>query len=246
MSESINNDKPSAPSAPNESNKKFKLATTKLLKASQKYSAYGILAFAGLHLTSTVILPPISFNVANKAFMVGRSVYQSELGEFFLVYLSFGIHILSGFLLRMFRLYWSYKDSNKLKFPKVSTVSKSGFVLTFLTSMHFLATRVSPTKALGDSSLISLEYMAYCLNVDRIPTSIALVLLTTVFATHAMYGATYYFKIPKPKQYLTIVAAGLATLAASALAKHEPATGWLAEQFELAHSWLPKTLSGSA
>lgn len=215
---------------------------TSTLKQAQKFSAFGIMGFAGLHLTSTVLLPPVSVPIANKAFMVGRSVYQSYFGEWALVYAAFGVHVLSGLTLRALRAVWHYEDTGAVRLPKVSTVSKSGFVLSFLSFTHYLSTRYSPQQALGDSSLINLDYITYCLNTERVPVSIALVLLTTVYVAHAGLGARYYFRVPRLNKYVLLLVAGLATLAVTALTNQPVPTGWLAEQYELAHGWLKETL----
>lgn len=221
-------------------------STVSLLKQTQKYSAFGIMGFAAMHLTSTVLLPPLNISLANQMFMTARSVYQSYLGEWALVYGSFGLHLLSGFLLRVVRTVGNYQDTGNLKLPKVSSVSKSGFILSVLATTHFLSTRYGPQQALGDSSLISLEYITYCLNVERLPVTIAMVLLTTLYTAHAGAGAKMYFGTPRPGKLVLAAVAGLTLLSCYMIGAQPVPTGWIFSQYELAHDWLKNAIFGTA
>lgn len=221
------------------------------LKQTQKYSAYGIVTFAGLHLTSTFILPAISVPAANSAFMAARDVYQSALGEQILVYGAFGAHILSGLTLRAIRIFRQYRDYGRLNLGKPSSTAISGMALAVLVICHFGALRWAPVSALGDSSLMSLDYIVYLLSCNHktqtAQTAGILSILLLVFTNHMMEGGSYYFKFIRRwwkselRKNLTISAVLVwAAVSMFQLSKQEAAQGWLADQFELVHNAFPK------
>lgn len=209
------------------------------LKFTQKYSAYGVLVFAGLHLTSTVVLPPFSMPAANSAFMVARDVYQSAMGENLLVYGAFGIHIISGLILRAVRMASQYSDFGKIGLARPSRIAYSGLVLSVLTFMHFVALRVGPVKALGDSSLISLDYITFALSKNAFKVTTGLGLLASVFGFHSLEGMNQYLRLKlRPiTRYVTLaVIVALAFKSISVLGAEPAPTGWLADQYTMAET----------
>lgn len=232
---------PSVPSIPRRNN------LVHWLKQVQKYSAYGIATFAGLHLTSTFILPAISVPAADSAFMAARDVYQSAFGEQVLVFGSFGAHILSGIALRIIRIFRQYRDYGKLNLGKPSSAAISGAALAVLVIGHFGALRWAPVSALGDSSLMSLDYIVYLLSGKHKTQSAGILsILLITFTTHVFQGGSYYFSCirrwwkPKFKKYLTVSAVlAWAALSMNQLSQQEAVQGWLADQFELIHNAFP-------
>lgn len=72
----------------------------------QKYSAYGFLAFFGLHISSTVIVPGLGINLAKSQeyFEMTRAIYLSPLFEYPIVHGCAIVHVSSGVLMRVLRL----------------------------------------------------------------------------------------------------------------------------------------------
>lgn len=221
----------------------------RLLKTVQRYSAYGIATFAGLHLTATAVLPAFSVSASNSAFMVGRDIYQSTFGEPLLVYGAFGAHLLSGVGLRAHRIYRQYADYGRFNLGKPTWASITGGALTLLVAGHYGAMRWAPVAALGDSSLMSLDFVVYALNSpDSTQVFSILTLMTGLFGVHALLGGAQYLRSIRNLglfarwaliSVLTILVCG----SLSKLAKEEPATGWLAQQFDLIHHTFEQKMS---
>lgn len=203
------------------------------LRRAQKYSAYGFLGFAGLHLTATVVLPPLNAAWAESAFMAGRSVYQTEIGEAVLVYGSIGVHVASGAALHAYRLWIQYRDSGAARW-RLSPHAVTGWALTGLAALHVAAMRWAPVARLGDSSLVSLDYAAYGLHKPWVAASV-LALCGVAFA-HIVPGLRRYGL----RVHRSFVGAGAlwSGLAVLALRHQDAAQGWMAEQFETAYKWV--------
>lgn len=209
----------------------------KALKLTQKYSAIGIATYAGLHLTSTIVLPAFSVNAANSAFMVSRSIYQNELGEAILVYGSFGLHILSGLALHAIRVYKQYAYYGILRLGKLSATVQSGLFLTLFASLHFIGMRYAPQTNIGDSSLISLEYVTWSLQNKALQTIGSLGAVSWLFGLHSLQGAQQLFQkhFSKRTSWLIWGVFGcLTTGSMLALSKQPAVTGWIAQQYRSA------------
>lgn len=76
-----------------------------LLK-TQKYSAYGFLAFFGLHISSTVVAPGlgVSMGASQDYFEITRNIYLLPLFEYPIVHCCAFIHVFSGIGIRVLRL----------------------------------------------------------------------------------------------------------------------------------------------
>ncbi|EDK46894.1 conserved hypothetical protein [Lodderomyces elongisporus NRRL YB-4239] len=73
----------------------------------QKYSAYSLVSFVGIHLTSVVIIPilPIPRDVKDQVFSLAKAVYQDIPGyELLLIYGAGVCHILLGIILRVVKV----------------------------------------------------------------------------------------------------------------------------------------------
>lgn len=79
------------------------------LGKAQKYSAYGFLAFFGLHLSSSIVAPAIGVPAekCQEFFEMTRAVYLLPLFEYPIVFGCAGIHVASGFAVRVLRLLMS-------------------------------------------------------------------------------------------------------------------------------------------
>lgn len=207
------------------------------LKAAQKYSAIGFTAFAGLHLTSTIVLPAlVSVDSGNAALMAGRTLYQSSLGEPLWVYGSLLLHITSGLILHARRVYIAKTRHGRWICGLTPTIS-SGLILTVLASSHLYATRLKPMMALGDSSLISLDFITWALRDNVWVTGSAMILLSFVFFDHALRGIDYWYRLGI-KYYRNAIVGAMVGLTALSLARIRAApevTGWIASQYQLAH-----------
>lgn len=207
------------------------------LRRVQRYSAYGITAFAGLHTTSTVLLPPFSVGWADSTLLAGRELYQTELGELIL-FSSMASHVTSGLLLHAMRVVNHYRDFGELRwFATKQTVS--GYLLVALAGVHVAVMRWGPLKALGDSSLISLEYVTYGLCSRPVVTAASLLGLVYAAGAHIIPGLRRYLGVRMSKfRESMLVATGVVWSIAAlfTLRRQEVVRGWMAEQFELAYS----------
>ncbi|CAK9442249.1 uncharacterized protein LODBEIA_P59920 [Lodderomyces beijingensis] len=74
----------------------------------QKYSAWGLVSFLGIHLTSVVVVPilPISHDLKQQVFSLAKAVYQDvPLYEPVFIFGAGITHILSGIALRLVRYF---------------------------------------------------------------------------------------------------------------------------------------------
>lgn len=207
------------------------------LRASQKGSAIAFTAFAGLHLTSTILLPAlVSVDAGNSAFMAGRTLYQSTLGEPLWVYGSLLVHVASGLILHVRRIYIAKTRHGRWITGLTPTIT-SGLILTVFACAHIFATRLKPVQALGDSSLISLDFISWALKDNIWLTGSSLLLMTCVFVDHSVRGIEYWFHLGLKYYRKAIVGAmvGLAAISLLRLRAAPEASAWLASQYELAH-----------
>lgn len=105
--EPIELDPPAQASVPHEKKRNHSLRTAvRILTQAQKYSAYGFLAFFGLHVASTVVIPGIGIHAerCQEFFEMARNVYLGPIFEYLAIYGTAGIHLASGILLRGIRM----------------------------------------------------------------------------------------------------------------------------------------------
>lgn len=86
-----------------------------LFSSVQKYSAYTFLAFFGLHITSTVVVPGlgVSATKCNDIFEMCRSVYFGPGMESVFVYGAAGLHVASGLAVRLLRQFSRHKTQKR-------------------------------------------------------------------------------------------------------------------------------------
>lgn len=207
------------------------------LKAAQKYSAIGFTAFAGLHLTSTIVLPAlVSVDAGNSAFMAARTLYQSSLGEPLWVFGSLLVHIASGLILHARRVYIAKTRHGRWIFGLTPTIT-SGLILSVFATAHIYATRLAPMMALGDSSLINLDFITWALKDNVWVTGTSMILMSVFYFDHALRGIDYWYRLGI-KYYRNAIVGVMVGLTALSLARIRAApdiTGWIASQYQLAH-----------
>lgn len=206
------------------------------VQQAQKYSSWTFSAFAVLHTTSTVVAPAFSVGFAHSAFKFGNAIYQADYVEPVLVFGSLGVHVLSGLALRAHRVYHNKKYHDQWRF-NLNPVSASGWLLVPLVLSHAFVTRVAPQWVLGDSSLISLDYITHSLQRKGAITYISMSLLTAVASFHVVYGWAKWLRLYSRRfrwyKYSAVVVPTLLALVSMLNLGRQPSVdGWIASQFD--------------
>lgn len=96
-----------------------------LLLRIRKYSSVSFSVFAVLHGVSVVLAPSVSVDIADELVMMTRTIYQAPGLESVLVWGSLGLHVLSGILLRVMKVYKKRKNgvSRKKNEDKVTYIA---------------------------------------------------------------------------------------------------------------------------
>lgn len=213
----------------------------KWLQAAQKYSSYMFSAFFLMHATSVIVAPAVfSVPAGDAAMQFSNVIYQASIVEPWLVYGSLGAHIVTGTALRLYKTHVSKQHYGTYisNTSRPSPLAISGYVLTPLVLAHLTETRIKPELVLGDSSLITLQYISHAFakhNKVLIWSSMSLLVLLSLY--HITFGFKKWMNV-KPKkwsmQFYSVIA-GLTTLGVVSLWKISalgPATGWLATQYD--------------
>ncbi|VVT54735.1 uncharacterized protein SAPINGB_P004225 [Magnusiomyces paraingens] len=212
----------------------------RVLFGIQRYSAYTFTGFLGLHLTSVVLAPAFSYDAGNASLLFTNTIYQSPLVEPILVTGSLALHITSGIVLRIIkvlrskRLYESYWTA----ISKPTLLAYAGYAATPLVLGHFYVTRYLPLSILGDSSLISLDYVAHSIADHPAMAIGSMLTMLTLTLYHTVYGWRRWLNIYKRPKLLSgpglFVVSGILLGVASLarLAAHGPAIGWVASQYD--------------
>lgn len=140
----------------------------------QKYSSYTFTAFGIAHMTNTAILPLVTQSVPTSEpyLLLTRPYYQGIPFEPLLIIVPLAAHISSGLALRLYRRnlnakrYGAETREDKKRFsakfwPRVSGISKLGFLFTPLLLGHTFINRGIPNKFPGGSSNINLSYVSH-------------------------------------------------------------------------------------
>lgn len=147
-------------------------STVWYLTRIQKYSSYTFSVFTAFHVANTSVIPLIKGSVADseRYLLLTRPYYQSwPIAEPLLILLPLAAHITSGIALRLHRrrqdtlMYGAEdrKDRRKIPWPKVSGISKLGYLFVPLLAGHTYINRVVPLKVHGGSSSINLSYVSH-------------------------------------------------------------------------------------
>ncbi|KAK9468977.1 hypothetical protein V1512DRAFT_202358 [Lipomyces arxii] len=166
-----------------------------LLKV-HKYSSYGFTGFLALHL-ATVSATPAVFGIeaGDRAMMLARVLYQTPGIEETLVYGTLAVHVVSGVMLRVYKIYRDRKwYSHRLK---LSRVAFSGYLLLPFVASHFVVTRLIPLVTEGDSSLVSLRYIAHGFARSSAVSWGFYLLFVSGTAYHVGYGWARWLRLHK-------------------------------------------------
>lgn len=208
------------------------------LQAAQKYSSYTFAGFFAMHVASVIVAPSISIAAGDSTMQFTGAFYQNALTEPWLVYGSLGTHIVAGTALRMCKIYKS-KQHYGHYFSATSSLSplaRAGYVLTPFVLGHVGISRVLPQWILGDSSLITLEYISHSFADHPIVMWACMVPLVVLSLYHVAFGFKRWLQIPinqgKNQTYAGIGVLSILGLASlTRLSLQGPATGWVASQF---------------
>ncbi|KAL4801750.1 hypothetical protein BDV18DRAFT_148129 [Aspergillus unguis] len=149
------------------------------LSALQKYSTYPFTLFAALHFANTSLIPIATRSVSesDSYLLMTRPIYQSPGLEHAMLTIPLLTHIASGIALRNIRssrrarLYGIETRDQKyaLSFwPRMTLQARLGYALVPLIATHVLVNRVTPLMVDGDSSSISLSFVAHGIARSRI------------------------------------------------------------------------------
>jgi hypothetical protein len=165
----------------------------------QKYSTYVFSAFAAMHITNTSIIPLITRSVpaSEPYLLLTRPYYQSPAVEPLMVALPLWSHIISGLAIRVLRRNANanrygdpYSQENKASFftkfwPRVSGISKLGYLFTPLVLGHMIINRAIP-KAQGGN--IELQYVSHAFAKHPVVSSAGFAALLGVGCFHITWG----------------------------------------------------------
>ncbi|KAK7204988.1 hypothetical protein BZA70DRAFT_167754 [Myxozyma melibiosi] len=175
-----------------------------------QYSTYPFSAFLLLHFTTAIATPALttSIDAGDNAIVLARVVYHSPLLEPVLVFAPLAVHVTSGLILRLHKIFRDRKWYAKR--TKLSRVSFSGVLLLPLVAAHVVACRVAPLAVDGDSASISLRYIAR--GLDRMPggalTGLLLYsALVGLASYHVCYGWAKWLRWPRRKMMYVHAAA---------------------------------------
>lgn len=208
----------------------------KALRSVQRYSSYSFSAFLTMHAASVIAAPVISVEAGDATMNFTKAVYQEALLEPALVYIPLSLHIASGAILRFHKNYLHRKHyggwpSLHKVWNSMSSISKTGIALTPLVIGHVYSMRVAPLNVLGDSSAISLEYMAHWIHTHPYFIWSVYPVMVSIAMYHSIMGFRKWFNI---KQNLNAVIAtlslcGLVSLVNISRVPH--VTGYLLKQY---------------
>lgn len=191
-----------------------------------------------MHAASVMVAPLWSIESAEYTLQFTAAIYQSSLVEPWLVYGSLGAHIASGLLLRAHKAYLSKKYYDVWALPKFSPVAISGFALTPLLAGHIWSTRIAPQMVLGDSSLISLNYIAHFIHKYPVFSRISYFMLGFLTSYHVIWGFKKWFGLYGKKYRKATFGIYFGALIATAVSiarigRLPRVSGWVASQYDL-------------
>jgi hypothetical protein len=203
----------------------------------QKYSSWAFSGFLTLHMSAMVVTPAISVPAAHSVFKFTNAIYQAHYVEPVLVFGSLFLHVASGFVLRSHNVYHNKKYYDKWRF-NLNSVSLVGWILVPLVAGHFTATRLGPLFVLGDSSLVSVDYIVYSLHRKGLVPAASMTLMASLAAYHAVYGwakwlSLYSKNLRWYKCAAVIIPSVLSVISLYNISSQPQVEGWLASQYDL-------------
>nr|POF04037.1 hypothetical protein CFP56_21793 [Quercus suber] len=167
-----------------------------------RYSSYAFSVFAAAHIANTSIIPIVTRSVpeSERYLLLTRPYYQGLPAEPLLVIIPLWTHVLSAVALRLYRRHlntkrYGDKDFRSRKgffssefWPKVSGVSKLGFLLMPLLAGHIVVNRAVPNNFPGGSSNINLSYVSHAFAKHPAVSFAGFASLLTVGCWHITWG----------------------------------------------------------
>ncbi|ORY67518.1 uncharacterized protein BCR38DRAFT_427315 [Pseudomassariella vexata] len=192
----------------------------------QRYSSYTFTFFAGLHFTSTSLIPLLYQSVpySEPFLLMARELYQTPLTEPLLVALPVAAHVASGIALRltrrsqnltryggatpgMYALHRSKTSSTSSSkagsriWPLLSYTAASGYFFVVVLASHVGMNRVLPLLAEGDSSNIGLQFVSHAFARHEVIPWIAYTLLLGVGVGHMVWGWAKWWNVAPPMNW---------------------------------------------
>lgn len=167
------------------------------LSRIQKYSTYAFSAFTVMHIANTSLIPLVARSVpaSEPYLLLTRPYYQSPAAEPLMVAIPLLSHIVSGITVRMIRRNHNarrygdaYSSENKASFftnfwPRVSGISKLGFILTPLIMGHVLINRGIPGR-----NNVNLSYVSHAFAKHPAVSFVGFTALMSVGCWHITWG----------------------------------------------------------
>lgn len=207
---------------------------TSIVARTQKYSSYAFLTFLGVHSASSA-LSPLLFGVdsGNSSLLLARTYFYQATPhtELLLIPASLALHITSGLALRLHRHFRqraryggrSPASVSMWRWRNFSGVSRTGWIAVPFVAVHATLNRLVPLYVDGDSSQVTLEYLAYGFWQGRWAkwTSGAFYAgFVGLVSYHVVYGWANYLKVEERRRKLVGMAAvGTAAVWLSGLAR---------------------------
>lgn len=168
----------------------------------QKYSSIAFSAFATAHVVNTSIIPLVTRSVpaSEPYLLLTRPYYQSwPVAEPLVVIAPLAIHVTSGIALRIYRRQLnakrygaeSYSDKKRYSatlWPRVSGISKLGFLSVPLLLGHTFINRGIPNQFPGGSSNINLSYVSHAFAKHPAVSFFGFAALIGVTVFHSTWG----------------------------------------------------------
>lgn len=232
----------------------------------QKYSSIAFSAFATAHIINTSIIPLVTQSVPSSEpyLLLTRPYYQSwPIAEPLVVIAPLAAHIASGVGLRVYRRnlnakrYGAETRSERRTFraslwPKVSGISKLGYLGVPLLLGHTFINRGIPNQFPGGSSNVNLSYVAHAFAKHPAVSFTGFSALIVVLVFHSTWGWAKWLGLTpdqvtslgaerqelKKRRWYTIngLAAGVVALwmagSFGVIGRAGPAAGWVGKMYD--------------
>ncbi|KAK9451417.1 uncharacterized protein V1518DRAFT_408498 [Limtongia smithiae] len=163
-----------------------------------KYSSYSFSAFVALHAVTVAGVPAaLGIDAGESALLLARVAYQTPGIEETLVFGSLAAHLVSGVILRIHKMQRDRAWYSRR--VKMSRVSFSGYLLTPFLLAHVFVARIVPLKIEGDSSLVSLRFIARGFERHKTLAWTGYSALVGLTVFHVGYGWARWLRVRKSR-----------------------------------------------
>ncbi|ANB11325.1 hypothetical protein AWJ20_4129 [Sugiyamaella lignohabitans] len=221
----------------NPEKKDVHMSPLQIIQKIHRYSTYSFSGFLFLHASSVIFAPVISPSFGESVLQTANPIYQAPGIEPLLVYGSLAAHVTSGIILRAHKAYLNKRYYDQWKLPRFSPLAVSGYVVLPFVLGHITASRIAPQIVLGDSSLISLQYIAHGFHRHPILSWLAYIPLVFLVSHHVIWGWKRWLNLFGKKYtrktyalFSTILLCGYISLAR--ISRMPKVSGWVASQFD--------------